>query len=78
MSLYRDLLEAGIEVDNHASDLYFPITPQSTVLLQRYPVLRQNATTFTNQITQTRWYDVPFAYDPFWENVERITNASIN
>jgi hypothetical protein len=45
MSLYSELIEAGIPTSNYYSDLYFPIT-------------------------DGWWYDVPFAYLPYWERLE--------
>lgn len=65
MTLYTDLIEAGIEVSNHESDLYFHVTPESTEILKRYPNLWR--TWFTSNIDKRHMYDVAFAYDPFWE-----------
>lgn len=67
MSLYTDLIEAGIEVSNWQSDLYFIVTEETREILSRHPLQKSNATTFKNQVTGRRCYDVPFAYDPFWE-----------
>lgn len=67
MSLYTDLVAAGIEVSNWQSDLYFPVTEEAREILSRHPLQKANATTFTCQITRQRHYDVPFAYDPYWE-----------
>jgi len=64
MSLYKELVEAGIDINSHESDLYCPVTPESTEILARYPEV--GWTTFTHQRTGTRWYDVPFMYDPWW------------
>jgi hypothetical protein len=66
-SLYQDLVEAGVEVSNWQSDLYFPITPQTTGILRRHPEQRKIRTMFTSGVTGKRTYEVPFAYDPFWE-----------
>lgn len=67
MSLYTDLIEAGVEVSNHESDLYFPRTPETVAILLKHPVQKSIAQNFRNQITKTTWIDVPFAFDPFWE-----------
>jgi hypothetical protein len=67
MTLYEELTAAGIKTSNHESDLYFPITKESTLILAKYPTEKSNATTFTNQVEGGRWYDVPFAYLPWWE-----------
>ena len=73
-SLYKRLTNAGIKTENHYSDLYFPVTEESKKILDEYR--KDNnlngmgmVTTFTNQVEGGRWYDVPFAYDPYWENL---------
>lgn len=67
MSLYTDLVAAGIELSNWRSDLYFPVTPETTAILQRHPQQLANATIFTSNIDKRRMYDVPFNYEPYWE-----------
>lgn len=67
MSLYTDLIEAGVKVSNHASDLYFPRNAQTMEILVRHPLQRVNATVFKSNIDGVMTYDVPFAFDPFWE-----------
>lgn len=66
-TLYAELVAAGIPVAHHESDLYFPITEQTRAILEKYPLEKGNATTFTNQVEGGRWYDVPFAFIPWWE-----------
>lgn len=67
-TLYETLVKNGIEVSNHYSDLYFERTPASVEILNKFELFKKNATTFKNQITGTYWYDVPFAFDPYWES----------
>ena len=66
-NLYMELVAAGIPIANHESDLYFPITEESTRILAKYPTSKANATMFTNQVEGGRWYDVPFAFTPWWD-----------
>ena len=65
MSLYSELKEAGIQVDNHESDLYVKVSPESTTIIKKYKF--RMITTFKSQIDNTLWYDIPFAYTPWWE-----------
>lgn len=65
MSIYTDIIAAGIEVDHHESDLYFPVTPESTAILDRHPGVQKYR--FTHEVTKSPWYEVPFMYEPFWE-----------
>lgn len=68
MTLYQELIAAGVEVSNHESDLYCPVTEQTTALLKKHD--KTMATKFRNQRPPNVgqwWYDVPFAFDPWWE-----------
>ncbi len=65
MSLYTDLVEAGIEVSNWQSDLYFPVTYESTEILSKYP--KQCRSIFKSNIDGRPTFEAPFAYDPYWE-----------
>lgn len=66
-TLYGDLTAAGIPVENHESDLYFPATATSLDILNRHPLQESNARQFTSQIDGKLWMDVPFAFLPWWE-----------
>lgn len=77
-SLYDAIKDAGIPFSNHESDLYFKKTDKSTAILRTYALARAVATTFVNQAPPNVgeiWYDVPFAYMPFWEKVSRVCDA---
>lgn len=65
MTLYTDLVEAGVEVSNWQSDLYAPVNETVREILKKYP--EQTRSIFKNQINGEPWYDFAFAYDPFWE-----------
>lgn len=64
MSLYTDLVEAGIPVSSWQSDLYCPVNELTAALIKEHGKF---ATTFINQVEGGRWYEVAFAFDPFWE-----------
>ncbi len=65
MSLYTDLIEAGQPVSNWQSDLYTPVNATTRALLKKHGIT--TATTFKNRVEGGIWYDVPFMFDPFWE-----------
>jgi hypothetical protein len=70
MSLYDELTAAGIPTDNHESDLYFPATDASRAILAKHPDKQGTAETFVNKAPPhvgELWYDVPFAYTPWWD-----------
>ena len=68
--LYRHAVEQGLDRDSHASDLYLRVTPKAQALIMAYK-FRSNVTTFKSQIDGSIWYDIPFAYQPFWERAMR-------
>ena len=65
-------LMAQNEIDHHASDLYLKVTPISRELVDQYE-WRQNVTTFRDQIEGKLWYEIPFAFTPYWENPYEFT-----
>lgn len=68
-TLYEQLVEKGIPVDNHCSDLYFKATTESLEILKNYNNRRSThmfSTAFTSNIDGELWIEVPFAYDPWW------------
>ncbi len=64
MSLYRDLVAAGIPLDSHESDLYALATPEAVAIVTRS---REYFESFISELDGRRWLDVPFAFEPWWE-----------
>ena len=64
-SLHAECVERGIECDNHKSDLYIPVTPETTALCSQFG---HEPTKFIHQgrAGMEQWYDVPFAFVPWW------------
>lgn len=55
-------------IDHHDSDLYVKMTPETSAIINRSGLIRGHGyTVFTDQITGTLWYDIAFAYSPYWE-----------
>ena len=69
MTIYEQLKAAGVPMDSHQSDLYAKKTTESQAIIAACE-FRGIVKTFISQIDKTVWYDIPFAYDPFWERVE--------
>lgn len=55
------------DIDNHESDLYIKVNPVSKELINNYE-FKNNVTTFKDDVNKELWYEVPFAYIPFWNN----------
>ena len=64
MSIYEQMRKAGVATFSHESDLYVKATDGSTRILNEYEHHKKAATTFVHN--GATWYDIPFAYDPFW------------
>ena len=64
LTLYKAAVALSIPVDNHESDLYLLLTPESARLCVAYD---KTYTVSRSQIDGKLWADIPFAYDPFWE-----------
>lgn len=57
-----------IKHDNHESDLYLLATKESAKLVKQYS---KKATLFFSEIDNQPYFDIPFAYEPFWEAIQR-------
>ena len=66
MDIFAKVIARKIEYSNHESDLYIPVTPETTDLVKSYPYMT-NVTTFVSQIERKLYYDIPFAYKPWWD-----------
>lgn len=63
MTIYEQLLEAGIAMDNHYSDLLVRATPEARAIVAGYEYKGQvSGYWFEGE----SWLEIPFAFDPFW------------
>lgn len=69
-TLFEKIRDAGIEYGNRCSDLQVKDGPEVREILEEHDktVDGWNVQPFTNQITGERWLEIPFAYEPFWQN----------
>lgn len=79
-TLMQRLLDDGYpaeEIYHHGSDLYVYITNKTAAVIRRW--MKDNGfrldspllSTFTDNITGRRMYDVAFQYTPYWEEVAK-------
>lgn len=66
MNIYQQLLALGVPLDHHYSDLYAKKTAGSEAVIVSYE-FANSVRTFRNQQDGEIWYDIPFAYSPYWE-----------
>lgn len=63
-TIYAECQLRNIPCHNHESDLYIPVTAETTELCKHFGHRPEK---FINQVEGGLWYDVPFAYAPWWE-----------
>jgi len=62
------------DIDHHESDLYLRVSPASAALVEAYE-FKDNVTMFKDAIDGVMWYDIPFAYWPFWKEKGESANV---
>ena len=65
-SIYQAMKEKNVPTYSHESDLYVPITDDSREVVRTYFFLK-NVTLFTSPIDGKGYFDIPFAYDPWYD-----------
>lgn len=63
--LWQRLKEAGIPIEAHETDLYFPETPESMQILKEYREENKsifNVYRFIDSIDKKPWIEIPFGY----------------
>lgn len=77
-TVYENLMDVmnENEIGNHYSDLYVLKNDKSIPIVEAYrkefPV---SVSTFKSQIDNRIWYDISFAYLPYWENKLKKSNV---
>lgn len=66
-SIYEMAVLLKCEMSNHESDLYLKVTPVTEALVENYR-FKKNVRQFTSRNDLKPWFDIPFAYDPWWIN----------
>lgn len=76
-SLFSRLKDTGCQIDSWQSDLYVPVAPETQAAIEAFEAEGgiSNKTTFVSQIDGKRWYDLPFAYQPYWDEKAGSENA---
>lgn len=65
-NIYDLMVEAGVEIRNHYSDLYVPVTEETRKIVDSYNC-KCSVKVFTSLIDGKRWFDIPLAYAPYWD-----------
>ena len=72
--LYDEIVKATSEDQrgNWTSDLQCKVTKATSCLIERYKY-RHLVTTFQSAIDHTLWYEIPFAFSPWWSDPKKYT-----
>ena len=69
-TLYDKMVALNIPIDNHESDLLVPVTSETTEVVRTYQ--------FSNLVKKFQfkgepWYEIPFAFQPYWDAKAGVT-----
>ena len=67
-TIYQEMLRVGADMDSHASDLYVRVNDETKTVIAGYKH-KSNVETFRSSIDGGLFYDIPFAYDPFYGKI---------
>ncbi len=62
-NLYDEAVAQGIPTDNHESDLYLKDSEITRALLR---VAHVDAKAFVSNVDGRMWWEIPFAFSPWW------------
>jgi hypothetical protein len=65
-SIYQKVIKLDVYVGGYCSDLYVEVTPETKEIVNAYEY-KEQVTTFRNQVNKKMCFDIPFAYEPYWE-----------
>ena len=65
MTIYEKMVQAGVKIENHCSDLYVPKNKITDRIVADYE-FPACVSVFRDNIDRELWYDIAFAYEPFW------------
>lgn len=66
MSIYQAIEKLGLEYETHESDLYLKVTEESMIIMEAY-AYKSTVDLFKSEIDGTMWFDIPFAYTPYFK-----------
>lgn len=71
-TLYEDCVKAGVQIEHHYSDMYIPVNETTQKLVAEHVKNGGAKPEFfkSNIAPHGLWYDIPFAYLPYWQEKE--------
>lgn len=68
-TVYEALKNAGCKIDSHESDLYVEDTQAARNIIAEFDL---KMIEFRSQVNQAMWLELPFMYQPFWDQKSTI------
>jgi len=68
--IYEELKNRGIPISSYNSDLYVVVTNETKEIIDNYE-FKYNVTKFVDSVDGLLKYDIPFAFNPYWERREK-------
>ena len=68
-TVHQQIKEAGVEYVGYYSDLYVQATQTASEIIRDYEY-KENVKVFRNALTGQSWFDIPFANDDYYKNLE--------
>jgi hypothetical protein len=78
LSVYEACVKAGVEIEHHYSDLYIPVNDVTRRIIGHFFSFAGSSNlvgTFTHQIKNALYYNIAFAYQPYWDAVSDKNKA---
>ena len=69
MSIYDEMLEAGLVIGNHFSDLYVKDTPAAWAIFEKYRGDLSRPQRFVSNTGEGPCLDFAFCYSPYWDQI---------
>lgn len=69
MSLFKEVVDLGIEYDHHSSDLYVPNTPEVRDLIKKHGIPTNLVEPFRCNRTGKPMLSIYFHYEPWWKKI---------
>jgi hypothetical protein len=63
--VYNELVATGVPIGNNESDLHVPMNSLTIPIVAEYENFG-TVTKFHNKLDGKMWFDIPFAYTPWW------------
>jgi len=68
MTIYEQMKLVTSDISHHESDLYVLATPETCKIVDSYE-FNGNVRTFRSE--GKLYFDIPFAFDPFWDKLQK-------